>query len=115
MPTPAASLWAELLGTQMIQPRRALVRNQRALSFRIVVGIILIGASAMVYVWIHLQNISMGYALAQIHRRHEDLLQRRSELQIEWEMLRAPQRIARVAEEELGMIPPDPQEMVIVK
>jgi cell division protein FtsL len=57
----------------------------------------------------------MEYALGKINRNHDELFQRKSELQIEWEMLRAPQRIARIAEQELGMVPPDPQELVIVK
>jgi len=115
MARPAKTSWMDLLGRQIIRPRQGTVRRERQFIIKMVACLLLYGASATAYVWIHLQNISMGYAVARISRVQDELLQQKSELLIEWEMLRAPQRIARIAEQELGMVPADPYEMVIVK
>ena len=115
MAQPAQASWIELLGRQVIHPRKGIVGKERALYVKIIGCILLNGVSALFYIWIHYQNISMEYALGKINHKHDELLQGIGELQIEWEMLRAPQRISRIAEQELGMIQPDPQELVIVK
>jgi|YNPNPStandDraft_1061719.scaffolds.fasta_scaffold27056_3 cell division protein FtsL len=107
--------WKAWLGTQLVRPRRIPVAVERKLIFKILLVVVLYGVSATAYIWIHLQNTSMGYVLASLNRTHEDLVQRKNELQIEWEMLRAPQRIAAIAEHHLGMVPPDPHDVVIVK
>ncbi len=107
--------WNSWLGGQIVRPRRMHVGVERKLILKILMLVVVYGISATAYIWIHLQSTSMRYALARLNRIHDDLLQRRSELQIEWEMLKAPQRIARIAEQELGLVPPDPHEVIVVK
>jgi len=78
-------------------------------------GICLVATCAYFSSWIHVQNIGLNYRLSQRHRLQQDLNRSRDSLEIERQMLRSPQRITGIAENELGMHLPAAGERVVLR
>jgi len=65
--------------------------------------------------WVRVQCISHRYRLARMVELQEELEQDRAALEIERQMLRSPQRISRLAEQQYGMVLPDAGDRVVLK
>jgi len=95
-------------------PRRASGRLRRVvpLLLTLLVGL---SAGALVHVWIRLQQIQTGYALSQQRRTAHELTQAQRRLRIEAAVLKHPARIERIARSRLGMAPPEPAAIHVVR
>ena len=82
---------------------------------QVLAGIGLIVASALFSGWVHVQGITSRYRLARMVRLQEDLKQTRAALEIERQMLRTPERISRLAEQQYGMVLPDVEDRVVLQ
>ncbi len=92
---------------------RADPRGRGRLLAQVLVGIGLILTSALFSGWVHVQGMTFRYRLARMIRQQEGLEQTRAALEIERQMLRTPQRISRLAEQQYGMVLPDVEDRVV--
>jgi cell division protein FtsL len=77
-------------------------------------GIVLV-ALCMGQVWLRLQVTRLGYQLSDARQMQLRLEHERRELEIELATLRVPDRIDALARERLGMVPPRPGQVVILR
>lgn len=66
------------------------------------------------YVWERVDIVRVGYRLEQLKAQKTLLERERDELNVKLAALSAPERIARVAREKLGMVPPQQGQIVVV-
>jgi len=76
--------------------------------------LVVIGCS-LFYVWSHQQIISLGYETSEAAREEQALLQENKRLRLELASLKAPGRIERMAQHELGLVPPQKEQLIIVR
>ena len=77
-------------------------------------ALVLIGCS-LFYVWSHHQIISRGYETSDAAREEQALLQENKRLRLELASLKAPGRIERMAQHELGLVAPQKEQLIIVR
>jgi len=104
----------EILGTQVIRPPRAKGRGGRWVG-HLLAGVVLLVATALLASWVHVQSITYRYRYSQAYRMQKKRVQIHEALEIERQMLRRPQRITQIAENELGMILPKVEDRVILE
>jgi cell division protein FtsL len=67
-----------------------------------------------VYMWPRVQIVRLAYRMQTSEQHLRELLQQRDQLRLEVTSLKDPQRIYRIATEQLGMSTPRPDQVVIV-
>jgi cell division protein FtsL len=72
----------------------------------------LVLALALVHVWSRLAVVDLGYRLAAARAAHAHLLEQNRRLALELAQLRAPARVAGEARARLGLVAPDPAQIV---
>jgi cell division protein FtsL len=73
-----------------------------------------IGCS-LFYVWSHHQIISLGYEISQASGEEQQLLEENKKLRLELAALKAPSRIERMAQQKLGFVTPQKEQLIIVR
>jgi cell division protein FtsL len=71
-------------------------------------------AVALLHVWLRLQVVHMGYALATATKLQRQLEQENRELKVELATLTSPQRLEAMARARLGMTQPQRGQVVIL-
>jgi len=71
-------------------------------------------AGIAVYMWPRVQVVRLAYRLQTSEQRLSELLQQRDHLRLEVTSLKDPERIYRIATEQLGMSTPRHNQVVIV-
>lgn len=66
------------------------------------------------YAWCRVQCIRVGYEISGAVADHKKELAIRNNLKIELARLKSPQRVARIAREQLGLITPKPEQTIII-
>lgn len=66
------------------------------------------------YTWCRVQCIRTGYEISREDRRHQNLITLQNNLRIELARLRSPERIAKIAEQKLGLVMPTSEQMIII-
>lgn len=101
----------------VVNPYLVRVRDRRrhrqlavVLAFAVAVGLCLLG-----YVWMHVELLHSGYRIHGLEGRLEELQRTERLLQLEARYLSSPDRIERRAIEELGMRPPELEQVVFEK
>lgn len=69
---------------------------------------------SLLYVWVRIQVIEMGYELSRIRKETADLNEQKNRLKAEVETLKAPSRLEPFAKEKFGMRFPQSNEIVYV-
>ena len=87
----------------------------RNLIFVVLVGALVFIACSLFYVWSHNQIISLGYETSEAAREEQTLQQENNRLRLELASLKAPGRIERMAQQELGLAPPQKEQLIIVR
>jgi cell division protein FtsL len=88
--------------------------NRNLIFVVLVVALVFIGCS-LFYVWSHHQIISLGYETSEAAREEQALLQENKRLRLELASLKAPGRIERMAQHELGLVAPQKEQLIIVR
>lgn len=78
-------------------------------------GIVLVALGALCHVSIHLRAIQLAYELAQETRTLETLEETSRKLRAETAFLKSPERIEKIARQQLGMVSLDPRAMRVVR
>lgn len=81
---------------------------RRSPSVLITLAVAVAVSAALVHVWVHLQVIQAGYDLGRESRLRHDLGEQNQKLRLELAVRKDPSVIERRARTELGMAPPDP-------
>lgn len=95
--------WGQILEEQTIRPSRAPARNRLRRLGPVLAGSVLVTGSSLLSIWVHVQAINLRYQVSQEYEENRRLQERHAALEVERQMLRSPERITRIAEEELGM------------
>ena len=66
------------------------------------------------FTWCRVQTIGTGYEISKQTQRHQDLISFQNNLKIELARLKSPERIAKIAKNQLGLITPTPEQMIII-
>jgi cell division protein FtsL len=77
--------------------------------------ILLLICSLIFLVWSRSQITSLGYQISQANYEQTQLLKLNQNLKIEGASLRSLSRIEGIAKEQLGLINPEPHQMVFIK
>lgn len=85
--------------------------SRRGMVIALVVAAVLITAGAASHVWSRLKVIEYGYQISKASRRQTELLEVNRRLRIEVALLKNPDRVARIAAQELGMQHPQPEQI----
>lgn len=97
---------------QPVGPKSAAARRRhvKQVIMLAVLGVVL----ALLYVWIRIQVIHLGYEVSKIRKETQELSEQKGLLEAQVETLKAPMRIELVAREKFGMRLPQTDEVVIV-
>ncbi|MDZ4734284.1 MAG: cell division protein FtsL [Nitrospirota bacterium] len=76
----------------------------------IVAGVLLV----FVFVWERVDVVRVGYQIERLKVQKVLLERERDELQVKFSALTAPERIAKVATEKLGLVPPQQGQVLMV-
>ncbi len=68
----------------------------------------------LLFVWERVDIVRVGYRVEQLKTQRIALQREQDELRVKVSALTAPDRIARAATEKLGMVPPQPGQVVMV-
>ena len=66
------------------------------------------------YVWCRVQVVELGYQLSDIHGLHTRLLNDNKKLRLELARLKAPERVERIAIQQLGLRHPSKDQIVVL-
>lgn len=67
------------------------------------------------YVWCRIQVVELGYLLSEDHLLNTRLLNDNKKLHLELARLKAPERVERIAIEQLGLKHPSKSQIVVLK
>ncbi len=81
------------------------------------VGSVLVplGVCALVYVWLHVEALRVGYRIHDLGKRVEQRVELERQLGLEAAYLESPQRIEERAVAELGMSAPAAEQLIFVE
>lgn len=80
-----------------------------------VVIVMVIIASALFYVWSHMQIFNLGYVLSDTRSAERELRKTNEKLKLEVLRLVNPSRLEKIAREEIGLILPGPNRIIYAK
>jgi cell division protein FtsL len=76
---------------------------------------LLLMALLLLYVWERVEVVRTGYQIERLKTQRTALQRERDELEVKVSSLTSPERIARVAKDQLGMIPPQRGQVILVR
>jgi cell division protein FtsL len=88
--------------------------RQRELWRSVAVGVVLVGV-LLFWAWQHFELLRHGYRIGQMQQERAAENEVNRQLRLEIETLRAPDRIERLALEELGMVAPGRDAAILVE
>jgi cell division protein FtsL len=71
-------------------------------------------AELLFYTWCRVQSIQVLYEISELTDNQERLVMMQDNLKIELARLKSPQRIAKIAKQELGLILPTNKQLILV-
>jgi cell division protein FtsL len=85
---------------------------------RLLPAVLVFGALAsagLFHTWQRVEAIRLAYRVGEVTAEHRTLLRHNEHLRLEVATLKAPARIERLAREDLGMAPPRPSQVVVIR
>ena len=80
---------------------------------RLLVGTVILGF-ALLFVWERVDLVRLGHQVHQLQKQYKRLERENHELKVKRSALSSPEYIARVATKRLGMVSPEPGQVVLV-
>jgi cell division protein FtsL len=68
----------------------------------------------LLYTWCRLQYVRTGYEISAQTKKNRDLMALQKSLKVEMARLKSPERIARIAQIQLGLIMPDAKHTIVI-
>ena len=88
-------------------------RNPRILAAWLIFMTLFI-AELLVYTWSRVQCIQVRYEISEITANQEQLVRLQDNLKIELARLKAPRRISKIAKQQLGLVAPTSNQLVVI-
>ena len=66
------------------------------------------------FTWCQVQTIGAGYEISKETEHHQDLITLKNNLKVELARLKSPERIAKIAKNQLGLTAPTQEQMIII-
>lgn len=76
--------------------------------------IIIIFSALLFYVWQRIQSDKIGYKIIQLQKKKADLKNKNRHLRVQVNSLKSLDRIEKIAKEELKMIKPEKENIIIL-
>jgi cell division protein FtsL len=93
--------------------RKKKTRNPKVLAgWLIFMGLFI--AELLFYTWCRVQSIQVRYEISELTADQERLVMLQDNLKIELARLKTPQRIAKIAKQQLGLISPTNKQLIII-
>lgn len=115
MENPRKTRLMQILEEQVIRPSRMPAGSRMRKLGPVLAGAVLVAVSSLLSIWVHVQAIHLRYRVSQAYEENRRLLERQAALEVERQMLTAPQRISKIAEKELGMYIPGVEERIVLQ
>ncbi len=71
--------------------------------------------AALFYVWTNVTTVRLGYELSEAAKLHRELSEENRGLRVEVSALKAPDRLQRLAKQDLGLSPPKTEQVIEVE
>jgi len=97
--------FAESITSRNVGLPRATDRRNLSELLRISVSLAALAIVLVFYAWVRCETVSMGYEQHMLREQERQLEKQRALLVVQEETLKTPERLERIAREELGMIP----------
>lgn len=94
--------------------KRHSFHTTRRQMFLIVFMLLLLMGSSIGYVWSNFESTQIGYDLSQLKREEMRLKEIQQKLRLELAYLRSPQRLQRLAFQELGLGQPSSEQIIVL-
>ncbi len=88
-------------------------RSPGSIGIWVVIILILMG-EFLFYTWCRVQCTKTGYKIADEKKRNRDLLKLKKNLRVELAGLKSPDRIGRIAREQLKLVMPEPGQIIVI-
>lgn len=98
----------------MAAKRNATKRTVKRIPWRWMLIFTLFMAELFFYTWCRVQCVQVGISLSAERRKQQELSTLQNSLKIELARLKAPERVMRIAQENLGLRTPDPKQTIVV-
>ena len=98
----------------MAANRKATKRAARQIPWRWMAIFSLFMVELFFYTWCRVQYVQVGLSLSAERRKQQELSTLENSLKIELARLKAPERVMRIAHENLGLQMPDPKQTIMV-
>lgn len=69
----------------------------------------------LIYIWLHVQEVDLGYDIAKEQKQKRELLETNKKLRIQLANLKSPERIEGIALTKLGLRTPEKGQIEILK
>ena len=93
--------------------RKKKTRNLKLLATCLIFMGLFIG-ELLFYTWCRVQSIQVRYEISELTANQDQLAMMQDNLKIELARLKSPQRIAKIAKDQLGLILPTNQQLILV-
>jgi cell division protein FtsL len=81
---------------------------------RLGLAILVVGLTLIGYTWLHMELLGSGYRIEGLEQRLQELRRRERHLRLEEAHLAGPERVESWARDELGMRPPELEQLTFV-
>ena len=98
----------------MANKRKGIKRLNKQLPWQWMLIFTLFMAELFFYTWCRVQCVQVGIALSTERRKQQELSTLQNSLKIELARLKAPERVMRIAQENLGLRIPDAKQTIVV-
>ena len=89
-------------------------KRHRELFWVALLGVVLT-LSVIVYAWPHFELIRLGYRMEELRERRDELVQLKHHLELQHATESDPARIESIARNELGMVYPGPEQILVIE
>ena len=96
-----------------IKRKKKKTRNPRVMAACLIFMGLFIG-ELLFYTWCRVQSIQVRYEISELAADQDRLMMLQDNLKIELARLKAPQRIAKIAKERLGLILPTNKQLMLI-
>jgi cell division protein FtsL len=93
--------------------KQRIKRDPKAIMTYLVIMLVFI-SELLFYTWCRVQSVKMKYDIAELTETARKLTAMQDSLKIELARLKSPQRIAKIARTQLGLITPTPKQTIVL-
>ena len=106
---------AQVLSTSIGKSRASERKEDNGLITAVLLSLVILIAAFLFYTWSRVEFVKIGYEIFSANSEMRRLDQENKELILEIATLKSPKRIEMIAREELKLLPPKDEQIVILR